>query len=142
MIKRDTTNLLRAVLKALEALDEAEMEQVLQGKGRLKFVGLESRGTPKRVRGKTPIKIRMATEELQALAQQLRSCKTREEAMGLLRKDNHALLKESLAKLARLLGIHINKSDRREKIEDKIVEFAVGAKLRSEAIRTLSLKQS
>ncbi len=41
-----------------------------------------------------------------------------------------------------VLKVHINKHDKRDAIEDKIVEFVVGVKLRSEAILCLNLKSS
>lgn len=139
MTKREVTNLLRAILKALDGLDEAEFDQVLDGKGRLKFIGLEQRHSAKRKEGKV-LPTKLAPEELQMLGHQLQGCKSREEAVALLHRDGQTLLKESLSQLARLLGIRVDKSDRRDAIERKIVEFIVGSRLRSEAIKSLNLK--
>jgi len=139
MTKQEVINLLRAILKALDGLDEAEFGQVLDGKGRLKFIGLEQRHVRKRKEGKV-LATKLARGELQMLSHQLQDCKTREEAVALLHRDGRTILKESLSQLARLLGIHVDKSDRRDAIERKIIEFVVGSRLRSEAIKSLNLK--
>jgi hypothetical protein len=48
--------------------------------------------------------------------------------------------RRNLAAFARLLKVHVVKHDRRDDIESKIVEFVIGGKLRTEAIRSLNLK--
>jgi len=142
MNKQEIINLFKVMLKAFDSLDETELDQILKGKGRLEFIDIETRNVQKRGKSTALPKTRLTTEELQSLVIQLQSSTTREEAAGLLHKDNYALLKESLAKLAQLLGIHVDKSDRRDTLETKIVEFVVGAKLRSAAIKSLNLKHS
>ena len=143
MSKREVSNLLKAVVQALKELDESQYQQLLEGKGRIQFIDLEPRVTTGKSRkGKPSLKIRLNHDQLRVLAHQLQGCQTREEARELLVKDNRVLLKDTLAQLARLLGIYINKDDRREAIEDKIVEFVVGTRLRSEAIMSLNLKGS
>lgn len=139
MTKREVINILRAILKAVDGLDDAEFNQVLAGKGRLQFIGLEQSHSEKK-KGRKVLTTKLAPEDLQMLGHQLQDCKTREEAVALLHRDGRTLLKESLSQLARLLGIRVDKSDRRDAIERKIVEFVVGSKLRSEAIKSLNLK--
>ena len=143
MSKREVSNLLKAVVQALKDLDESQYQQLLQGKGRIQFIDLKPRViTGKGRKGKLSLKIKLNHDQLQVLADQLQVCQTREEARELLVQGNRVLLKDTLAQLARLLGIHVNKDDKREAIEDKIVEFVVGARLRSEAIMGLNLKGS
>lgn len=143
MSKREVSNLLKAVVQALKDLDESQYQQLLQGKGRIQFIDLEPRViTGKGRKGKLSLKIKLNHDQLQVLADQLQVCQTREEARELLVQGNRVLLKDTLAQLARLLGIHVNKDDKREAIEDKIVEFVVGVRLRSEAIMGLNLKGS
>ena len=142
MSKREVTNLLNAILKALKELDEAEYKQVLDGKGRIQFTGLEYKDAGRRKKGKALTKTKLTVEELHVLASQLQTCQTREEARELLYKGDLTLLKENLTQLARLLGIHVDKNDRNKTIEHKIVESVVGVRLRSEAIRSLNLKGS
>ncbi len=143
MSKREVSNLLKAVVQALKELDESQYQQLLEGKGRIQFIGLEPRVTTGKSRkGKPSLKIKLNHDQLRVLAHQLHGCQTREEARELLVKDNRVLLKDTLVQLARLLSIHVNKDNKREVIEDKIVEFVVGARLRSEAIMSLNLKGS
>jgi hypothetical protein len=42
--------------------------------------------------------------------------------------------------LAKGQKLYVAKNDRREDIENKIIEFVIGAKLRTEAIQPLNLK--
>lgn len=143
MSKREVSNLLKAVVQALKELDESQYQQLLEGKGRIQFIDLEPRVTTgKSGKGKPSLKIKLNHDQLRVLARQLQGCQTREEVRKLLIKDNRVFLRDTLAQLARLLGIYINKDDRREAIEDKIVEFVVGTRLRSEAIMSLNLKGS
>ncbi len=143
MSKREVSNLLKAVVQALKGLDESQYQQLLEGKGRIQFIDLEPRViTGKGRKGKLSLKIKLNHDQLQVLAHQLQGCQTREEVRKLLIKDNRVFLRDTLAQLARLLGIYVNKDDRREAIEDKIVEFVVGTRLRSEAIMGLNLKGS
>jgi len=143
MSKREVSNLLKAVVQALKELDESQYQQLLEGKGRIQFIDLEPRVTTGKSRkGKLSLKIKLNHDQLRVLADQLQGCQTREEVRKLLIKDNRVFLRDTLAQLARLLDIYVNKDDRREAIEDKIVEFVVGTRLRSEAIMSLNLKGS
>jgi hypothetical protein len=71
------------------------------------------------------------------LVERLNMCKDRDEARRILLEVTN---KESLSSLARSQKIHVAKHDRREDIENKIIEFVIGGKLRSEAIQTLNMK--
>jgi tRNA(Ser,Leu) C12 N-acetylase TAN1 len=67
----------------------------------------------------------------------LNECKDRDSARETLSAIKN---RDALASLARTLKVHVVKRDRREDIESKIVEFVIGGKLRTEAIRSLNLK--
>ena len=140
MSKRELINLISAIQKGLKELDESEYEQLLEGKGQIKFIGLESTVVGKSKRTKQKNRVTLTEEELRDLVDVLKVCRTRDDACEILRKGNRILSKDSLNRLARLLGVYVSKSDRRESIEEKIVESVVGTRLRSEAIRGLSLK--
>lgn len=135
--KREVTKLLRLVAETLDNMTDTEYDQLLNGKGRLKFFASDKKGKD-RLKGSSKVSI----EELQTLANQLRDSKTREEARELLHKDPRIPLRDNLEQLARLLKVHVNKHDTREAVEDKIVESVIGVKLRSEAIQGLNLKGS
>ena len=134
------SNLIKAIARALNELDELQYQQLLEGKGRIKFIGLGEREKRERSKQKRANKISLTDSEIQSLATELRECKTREEALKLLDKDGREILRESLVRLAKLLQVYVTKSDKNKIIKDKIVESMVGVRLRTEAIRGLEFK--
>lgn len=136
--KTEIVNLLRVLAQAFDGMSESEFERLLDGTGRLEFVASQ----PKKAKGKISANSKLSADELSALISQLQECKTREEARELLHKDQRVSLKDNLEHMAKLLKVHVNKHDKREIIEDKIVESVIGVKLRSEAILGLNLKGS
>jgi hypothetical protein len=85
---------------------------------------------------------RPSMEELRALATKLDELKTRDEAQELLRQSPSLGGRENIARLAKFLKVYVAKHDDRDTIERKIIEFTVGAKLRTDAIQGLNLKRS
>ncbi len=140
MSRIEITNLIKAIARALNELDESQYQQLLEGKGRIKFVGLGERERGKRGKGKRSNKTSLTDSEIRCLASELRKCHTREEAIELLHMNGREILRESLERLARLLQIYVTKSDKNSIIEDKIAESLVGVRLRTEAIRGLKFK--
>jgi protein subunit release factor A len=133
MLKSTLSKALRAIVPAVEALDQHQLDALLSGKGKLVFVENE------KAQKITSTKIHDAESVVGPIRERLDKCKDRDEARSVLKEIPS---KETLSSLARSLQIHIVNNDRREDIENKIVEFTVGAKLRSEAIRTLNMKGS
>jgi hypothetical protein len=138
MNKREITNLLRVLVKRLENMSEEEFQQFLNGTDRLAF----TRTRPKKSKGKISEDSKVTADELESLIPKLRECKTRDEVRGLLHKDPRITLKGNLEHLAKLLKVHVNKHDKREAIEEKILESVIGVRLRSEAILGVNLKGS
>ena len=134
------SNLIKAIARALNELDELQYQQLLEGKGRIKFIGLGEREKRERSKQRRSNKISLTDSEIQSLATELRECKTREEALKLVDKDGREILRESLVRLAKLLQVYATKSDTNNIIKDKIVESMVGVRLRTEAIRGLEFK--
>lgn len=126
----EMTRLLRAVGKMIDGMTEEEYERFLNGELQLNFVQARKRNTE-------PIK-KITPEDVQLLITQLWEMKARDEARSLLQSDIRLQLKGNLMTLAKALKIHITKQDKREDIEAKIVEFVIGARLRSEAIQGIS----
>jgi hypothetical protein len=129
MLKSTLSKALRAIVPAVEALDQRQLDALLSGKGKLVFVENE------KVQKTTEIK----TPDVGLVVARLDKCKSREEARSVLTEITN---KEALSSIASSLNIPILKSDRRLVLENKIVEFTVGAKLRSEAIQTLNMNGS
>ena len=140
MLRTEISNLLKVITKALNELDDSQFLKLIQGKGKIKFVDLGEREKVKRPNRKNTNKVALNDSEIQSLAIEIRKCQTREEAAELLHMNGREIRRESLERLARILQVYIAKSDRISVIEDKIIEFAVGVRLRTEAIRGLKFK--
>lgn len=136
--KRHIAVMLRRLLEAVENMSESDIEQLVNSTDRLKITVSQSTRAKSRISEGS----KMSGDEMWILIRELQNCKTREEAREILHRDPRAPLKDNLTKVAKLLKVHVNKHDRREALEDKIVESVIGVKLRSEAIRELNLKAS
>jgi transcriptional regulator of NAD metabolism len=129
MAKSGTPKLLRALATALDELSQAELDLLLAGKGRLIYL-------PEATEHK---KTELQEHDVSALITKLSACNTREDAQRLLVEVE---TKDRLVALAKAMKVHTIKNDRREDIESKIIAFAIGGRLRSEAINTLNLGSS
>jgi len=140
MNKEEAILLLKSLIETLESLDEYEFQDLLNGVKR-KY----TRDTPKRLFAKKESKLkttipRLTIEDMKAITGKLQACTVRGEAREILEKDLRLNARNNLNDLARFLKIHVTKNDKREQIQDKIIEYVVGTKLRSEAILGLRLK--
>lgn len=129
MTKSGTPKLLRALATALDGLSKAELDLLLAGKGRLIYLPEAS----------DPKKPEAQEHDVSALITKLAACNTREDAQCLLMEVE---TKDRLVALAKAMKVHTVKNDRREDIESKLIAFAIGSRLRSEAINTLNLGSS
>jgi hypothetical protein len=129
--RQDMKRLLQALSKMLDQMTEEEYEQFLSGELKLGFVreDKENRKVNK-----------ISEEDLKSLSCKINELKDREEAQDFLKNDPRVHLKDNLVCLAKFLKVHVVKNDKREVVEEKIIEFVVGAKLRSEAIQGVNLK--
>lgn len=126
MAKSGTPKLLRALAAALDDLSQSEIDLLLAGKGRLIYL-------PETADGK---KSDAQEHDVGDLIAKLSACSSREEAQRLLVEVE---TKDRLIAVAKAMKVHTVKNDRREDIEGKIIAFAIGGRLRSEAINTLNL---
>jgi hypothetical protein len=123
------SKLLRIIASILENFSEEEIENLLSGKGTLvyKQTGVISKSN----------KEHPQPTDTENILNQLDECQDRENARAVLSEVPN---KEILTVIAKSLKVHVVKYDRREDIENKIIEFLVGAKLRTEAIHSLNMK--
>jgi len=128
MIKKNAlAKALRILATTIESLREEEVELLLEGKGKLTFAPSEK---PK------VVQVEQSVDHAELMTR-LNECKDRDEARKVLLS---VTTKDALTSLAKSQKLYITKNDRREDIESKIIEFVIGAKLRTEAIQTLNLK--
>lgn len=120
---------LKTISEVLENMDDDEYSKLLKGQGTLVFTKKSSKKSRAKVKEQKPI--------FKDVIKKLKKCDDRKHAFKLLKNIEN---KDTLYELAVSLEVHVEKRDKREKIEEKIVESVVGSKIRSEAIRTLNLK--
>jgi len=130
MIKKNSmAKVLRILATTIEGMTDEDVELLLAGKGKLTFTPSEK---PKNTHVEPSV-------DHAALMTQLNDCRDRDEARYVL---HSVATKDALMSFAKGQKLYVAKNDRREDIENKIIEFVIGAKLRTEAIQTLNLKGS
>ncbi len=137
MNKHEIRKLLNIILKFLDNLDDAQLQSLLDGKTKLNIEGGVS-GAKGKLRAAKPVSdgVKPTYEMLDTFSNRLREAATREEAAAIL----DGLNRDLLAKVARSLGVFIKKDDKRDTVQNKIIESTVGSKLRSDAILGLEFK--
>lgn len=138
MNKSDFIKLLRMLAKTFDEMPDTEFEQFINGTGKLPPLVSGKKKSTSKIKESS----KLSAEEISGLVPQLQECQSRDEVRSILNNDPRILLKNNLEQLAKQVGVHINKHDKREAIEEKIVESIVGTKLRSDAILGLNLKGS
>ena len=126
MQKHTLAKALRAIAAALDNLDQEEVEQLISGKGRFTL----------NLSDKPKMNNRISSNDTEEVWQKLNECNDRDEARQIL---STIVNRNTLASLAKNLKIHVTKHDKREDIENKLIESVIGGKLRTEAIQTLNL---
>ena len=126
MQKHTLAKALRAIATALDNLDQEEVEQLISGKGRFTL----------NLSDKPKMNNRISSNDTEEVWQKLNECNDRDEARQIL---STIVNRNTLASLAKNLKIHVTKHDKREDIENKLIESVIGGKLRTEAIQTLNL---
>jgi hypothetical protein len=130
MSKREVVALLKVLTKTLENLNEKEFNSLLKGQGNLVFKTCK-------VVPETKVARDYQDKYIQ-LANLLKEAKTREDAVKLI--EQNIKLKAGLIQMAKLLKVYVAKSDTKDILKEKIVEVAVGSKLRAKAIEDTDLK--
>jgi hypothetical protein len=118
---------LRILASAIDELNDEKLNQLLTGKAKIVF------SQTGKLKGVRPEVLGDHAE----LAHRLNECSDRDQARTILSEITN---KDTLISFAKTQKLHILKSDRRDDVENKIIEFIVGAKLRTEAIQTLDMK--
>lgn len=128
--KNKYSKILRAIAGLLDELSEAQIDNIISGKGQLIY---KTKSNDLFEKETDTNKI----TDFEDIIKRLSDCKNREEAKEILSSIPN---KETLISIAKTQKIHVIKNDRREDLENKLIEFIIGAKLRTEAIHSLNLK--
>ena len=126
--KSTSVKLLRLMASAIDSFTNAEVERLLSGESKL-LVSAPVRQQSKRAA--------VQDKGVDEIINGLNRANDRDEARAVLSDISN---KEGLTAVAKSQKIHITKQDRREDIEHKIIEFFIGARLRTDAIKSLNMK--
>ena len=143
---------LAVVFDGLNSMDDSELEMLIQGKGNLRFVPTAERGEVARKPKSDDSQLlpsngenRMGEAKLQLevdeAARLLNEANSREEAKNLIASINVPKgkgRKDFLIRLAKACAVQVESRDAIARIEQKLVEKTVGAKLRSKAFREVA----
>jgi hypothetical protein len=122
--------ILRRLAKKVEGMDSAEMHEFLRD--------FDVKNTPRKSR-ETSFDPRLKGDksqpyvEINEILSRLQTAPDRETGAMLLRELS--LSRRHLLELARSRSVHITKEDSLRRIEEKLIEAIIGAKLNSQAIR-------
>lgn len=125
---RRFARLLRLLASLLDNLSPEELDELLRGRASL-VIDRRSRTEI----GQEHVSAARPLPNFTEIIDRLRSFRSREEGAALLADTQ--LTRRELETLARQLGLAILRSDNIERLEAKIIESCIGAKLSSEAIR-------
>lgn len=127
------SKLLSVVLDTVSAMDDREIDLLVQGKATLRVV---EKNKSKRA---IPADDSFLDEAVAEEARKLNDAESREGARNLLASINQPRKKDFLLLLAKACGVRVESRDSIARIEEKLVENVVGYRLDSEAIRKVAL---
>ena len=133
--KQTIANLFAAFAEALNAMDDREFDLLLRGEAKLRLVEKRPGKNGKNGRLLTAAPLPDALPEL---AEKFQAAASREEAAALLAAIAKPRRKETLLLLAKEFSVNATARDNIEQIERQLIENVVGARLTSEAIRTVA----
>lgn len=125
MNKKEISKLFKIIANTVDSLDENQIYLLLSGDGELAF-------NLKKINNRNELD----SSIIEGIVSELDACKDRESAKSALERIQS---KDILAKISKSLNLYITKNDKREQIEDKIIERIVGSKLRTQAIEGVQL---
>lgn len=129
---KTTSKLLSIVFDVLGSMDDQEIDLLIQGKATLRVV--ENNRSKKAM----PIDDSCLDEAISDIAQKLSAADSRASAENLLASINQPRKKDFLLRLAKSCGVRVESKDSIARIEQKLVENVVGARLDSEAIKKVA----
>ena len=123
--------LLKAFGDSLHAMDDRELDLLLQGKGMLSF-------TPAPRTGDRPETDARVLEAAREAARRLTKVDSREAAREVLASINHPRRREFLLLIAQASSIRVGSRDSVARIEQKLIQAIVGSKLRTRAFKEVA----
>ena len=135
MYKNEFSDLLIAIGKYVKSLSDEDYYNFL--KGNFQLIEFKQKNNRK----KESFKL-LSDNDIDIIINKIRMVNNRDEAKYILDNDKSLSFKENLVKVARSLKILVQKIDKKQDIANKIIEFIIGSRLRTDAIRGLNLGEN
>ena len=128
-IKNSISKIFNILAKELEKFSDEELADISFGKAKIKIDIINNSSTSK--------KSIACDIDYQKVKSDLNSFQTREEGLKYL--NFQCKTKKELTALAKIIDIHVQKSDKIDQLKEKIIESTIGFRLRSAAIQNKSI---
>lgn len=122
---------LNILINNVTSLKVEEIEKLLSGEGKLIFKEKE-----KKINSKV-VKCNVSNETVQSIVDLLIESTSNEDALKIF--DMYSPNKNELIDVAKKLSVHINKSDKKQILIQKIIEAVIGSKIRIDSINKVEL---
>ncbi|MEG0295995.1 MAG: hypothetical protein RR620_04690 [Clostridium sp.] len=129
--KNKTVKFLNILINNLSLLKDEEFDKLLRGEGKLIFKEKEEQ-----IKSKI-IQCNISNKTVQSIPDLLIESTSKEDALKIF--DMYSPKKNELIEIANILSVHINKSDNKQRLIQKIIEAVVGSKLRIDYINKVEL---
>lgn len=127
-IKNSISKIFNILAKELEKFSDEELADISSGKAKIKIDIINSSTSKKSI---------ACDIDYQKVKSDLNSFQTREEGLEYL--NLQCKTKKELTALAKIIDIHVQKSDKIDQLKEKIIESTIGFRLRSAAIQNKSI---
>ena len=129
-IKTSISKIFNILAKELEKFSDEELVDISSGKAKIKVDIINNRSSSK--------KSIACDIDYQKVKSELNSFQTREEGLEYL--NLQCKTKKELTALAKIIDIHVQKTDKIDQLKEKIIESTIGFRLRSAAIQNKSIE--
>ena len=129
--RRTVDRLLDVIADSLRAMNDQELELLLDGKGKLGFISSSIEGNN--------LDAELASiHAAKEIAKKLAEVESREAARDLIAGIEHPKRRDFLVRIAQESGVRIGTKDSVARIEQKLIQATIGSKLRSRAFKEVS----
>lgn len=129
--RQSLSRLMEIFADSLGTMDDRELHLLLQGKGTLAFTPIPVGRKPSEPKPD----FRDTAEEI---ARQLKEADSRQVAKEIIASIDHPQRRDFLLLVAQVAGVRVASKDSIARIEQKLIQFIVGSKLRSRAFKEVA----
>ncbi len=129
-VKNNISKIFNILAKELQKFSDEELADILSGKAKIKVDIINNSSTSK--------KAIVHDMDYQKIKSDLNLFQNREKGLEYL--NLQCKTKKELTTLAKIIDIHVQKTDKTDQLREKIIESTIGFRLRSAAIQNNSIE--